>query len=234
MVMAFAMAWRFKFYKEDSERLLKENQLQQENIFSEIAVYQEKEMQRMSSLLHDSIGADLGLLRLETDNMSLTETGRQQIANHITRIGNEVRTMSHSFSPALLQEKGLKAAISEQVKFIVVNSKIDLQFEWIGDDRKLNLQNEIITYRFVQEILQNLLKHSKANHAFLQIISEENLISIYGEDDGVGISGEMPEKGIGLKSIEKLVNLLHGRFLVESALNNGFSISIEFNMKNHA
>ncbi len=234
MVMAFALAWRFKFYKEDSERLLKENQLQQENIFSELAVYQEKEMQRMSSLLHDSIGADLGLLRLEMDNMNLTEAGRQQIANHITRIGNEVRTMSHSFSPALLQEKGLKAAISEQVKFIVANSQINLQFEWIGDDSKITLQNEIITYRFVQEILQNLLKHSKASHAFLQIISQEDLISIYGEDDGVGIGGEIPNKGIGLKSIEKLVNLLHGRFLVESALNDGFSISIEFNLKNNA
>ena len=233
MVMAFALAWRFKFYKEDSERLLKENQLQQENIFSEIAVYQEKEMQRMSSLLHDSIGADLGLLRLEMDNMKLTETARQQIANHITRIGNEVRTMSHSFSPTLLTEKGLHAAIAENIQFITANSSIKLQFEWIGKIDKTSFQNEVIIYRIVQEILQNLLKHSKAKNAILQIFAQENQISIYAEDDGIGISSLSQTKGIGLKSIEKLVSLLKGHFKIDSTENTGFSISIEFNLMNN-
>lgn len=233
MIMAAALAWRFKFYKEDSERLQIENQQQQENIFSEIAFYQEKEMQRMSSLLHDAIGADLGFLRLETDNMPLTEEGRNKVAGHITRIGNEVRTMSHSFSPTLLTEKGLQAAITENIQFIVANSSIKLQYEWIGKTYKMSLQNEVIVYRIVQEILQNLLKHAKAKNAFLQILTEENLISIYAEDDGVGFSTDSQTKGIGLKSIEKLVSLLKGRFNIDSTENNGFSISIEFNLMNN-
>jgi signal transduction histidine kinase len=233
MVMAFALAWRFKFYKEDSERLLKENQLQQENIFSEIALYQEKEMQRMSSMLHDSIGADLGLLRLEMDNLNLTEVGRQQIANHITRIANEVRTMSHSFSPTLLTEKGLHAAITENIQFISANSSIKLQFEWIGKIDKTSFQNEVIIYRIVQEILQNLLKHSKAKNAIIQILAQENQVSIYAEDDGIGISSLSQTKGIGLKSIEKLVSLLKGHFKIDSTENTGFSISVEFNLMNN-
>jgi signal transduction histidine kinase len=233
MVMAFAMAWRFKFYKEDLERLLIENQLQQEKIFKEIALYQEKEMGRISSLLHDNLGANLGLLRLEADNMPLTEEARNTIATHITRIGNEVRTMSHSFSPVMLKDKGLQAAIADNVKFIVANSSIDLQFEWIGESNKISFQYEVIIYRIVQEILQNLLKHSKASFAFLQIIATDNLISIYGEDDGLGYDESAANNGVGLKSIKKLVSLLKGSFNIESEENNGFNISIEFNLGHH-
>ena len=233
MVMAFAMAWRFKFYKEDSERLLIENQLQQGKIFKEIALYHEKEMGRISSMLHDNLGANLGLLRLEADNMLLTEDARSKIATHITRIGNEVRNMSHSFSPVLLKDKGLQAAISDNVKFIVANSNIDLQFEWIGESNKISFQYEVIIYRIVQEIIQNLIKHSKASTAFLQIIASDSLISIYGEDDGQGFNDIGLSEGVGLKSIKKLVSLLKGSINIESQKKNGFNISIEFILVTH-
>ncbi|WP_316838992.1 7TM diverse intracellular signaling domain-containing protein [Pedobacter gandavensis] len=229
MVMALALAWRFKSYKEDSERMLVEHQLQQENIFTETASYQQKEMQRMSSLLHDTVGANLGFLRLETDNMPLTEEGRAKIATAITQLGHEVRAMSHGFSPLVLQHKGLYQCIAEMVQLIKRNDKIDLQFEWLGNKDGMTIQHEILIYRMVQEILQNLLKHSKATSGFLQIIIEQGLVSIYAEDNGVGLKDNEVNDGVGLKSLENLVNLLKGSFSIDSGENKGFSISIEFN-----
>jgi signal transduction histidine kinase len=228
-VIIVALIWRFKYYKENSEKLLKENIEQQQRIFEETAAWQEKEMLRMSSLLHDTVGANLGFLRLETDNMPLTEESRNKIADHITRIGNEVRSMSHSFSPITLQDKGVFGAIDDIVKTIKNNSSINLQFEWIGEKEKIELQYQIIIYRIVQEILQNLLKHSKATIAFLQIIMEETLVSIYAEDDGVGMTTNEMNNGVGLKSIENLVQLLKGMYQLQSNKEEGFNISIEFN-----
>jgi signal transduction histidine kinase len=233
MVMALALAWRFKSYKEDSERLFAENQLQQENIFRETAKYQVKEMQRMSSLLHDTVGANLGFLRLETDNMPLTEDGRKKIASAITQLGHEVRTMSHGFSPLVLQGKGLYQGVAEMVQLILNNNQIDLQFEWLGKKEGMTIQNEILIYRMIQEILQNLLKHSKATSGFLQIMIEQGLVSIYAEDNGVGLKDNVVSDGVGLKSLENLVALLKGSFNIDSAENKGFSISIEFNQANH-
>jgi len=233
MIMAFMLAWRFKSYKEHAERLLKENQSQQERIFNEVATYQQKEMQRISALLHDTIGANLGFLRLETDNMPLTEEGRRKIAGDITRLGHEVRGMSHDFSPLILQDKGLYPSVAEMVRVISHHSSIDLQFEWMGSREGIGVQYEIIIYRIIQEILQNLLKHSNATSAFLQVIIEQNLVSIYAEDDGVGIEEDKVTDGLGLKSLENLVNLLNGSFKIESVENIGFNISIEFNLQNH-
>jgi signal transduction histidine kinase len=233
MVMSFMLAWRFKSYKEHAERLMKENRLQQKSIFEETAAYQQKEMQRISGLLHDTIGANLGFLRLETDHMPLTEEGRNRIAENITRLGHEVRSMSHSFSPLMLQDKGLYPSIAEMVRVIIQNSSIDLQFEWMGKKDGIGVQYEIIIYRIIQEILQNLLKHANATSAFLQIMIEQNLVSIYAEDDGAGFDEAKVGGGLGLKSLENLVNLLKGTFKIESDKNLGFNISVEFNLQGH-
>ena len=85
----------------------------------------------------------------------------------------------------------------------------------------------------MQEILQNLLKHSKAKNAFLQILIEQKFISIYAEDDGVGIGNNENHNGVGLKSIEKLIHLLKGTYRVQSSIQDGFSISIEFNQQSN-
>lgn len=227
-IITFSLAWRYKLYKQDSERLLQENIAQQNLIFKEIAAWQEKEMQRISSLLHDTVGANLGFLRLTTDNMPLTEAGKKQIADHITQLGNEVRNMSHSFSPIVLEDKGLYLAVEELVRNIRNNSLINVQFEWLGNKKEISLQYQIIIYRIVQELIQNILKHANATNAFVQMLIEDDLVSIYVEDDGIGLPDDISNNGIGLKSIEKLITLLKGNIRTESTINEGFSVSIEF------
>lgn len=233
IVMSIALSFRYKYFQTQTENLARKISLQQEQLFTGTVAFQEKEMQRFSSLLHDSIGANLGLLRLEADHMPLTENGRAQLANHITQLGNEVRIMSHRLSPILLEVKGLVSAIEETVERIIRSGTIDIQFEWIGNKEKINTQYAILIYRITQELLQNLIKHSEANSAFLQIMVEDKLVSIYLEDDGIGFNLNEPLAGVGLKSIEKLTELLNGRFKINSTSGEGFSISIEFNWSSH-
>jgi len=233
IIMSISLTYRYKYFQTQTERLAIKNRIQQEQLFTGTVAFQEKEMQRFSSLLHDSIGANLGLLRLEADHMPLTEIGRAQLANHITQLGNDVRIMSHRLSPLLLEEKGLVKAIEETIERIKQSGIIDIQFEWIGDKEKINMQYDILIFRITQELIQNLIKHSEASTAFLQIMVEDQLVSIYLEDDGKGFNIKEPLTGVGLKSIEKLTELLNGRFNINSNPGEGFSISIEFNWNVH-
>jgi signal transduction histidine kinase len=77
--------------------------------------------------------------------------------------------------------------------------------------------------------MQNMLKHSEAKNAFLQIIIQQKLVSIYVEDDGIGMIANTENTGVGLKSIETLIQVLKGNCRIESNEKDGFSISIEFN-----
>lgn len=230
-IMSFVLVSRYSYYKKEAEQLVVKIRQQQENVYKIIADNQEKEMQRISSLLHDSVGANLGLLRLDIENMDLSEEGRNQVANKIAYIGNDIRKLSHSLSPILLQEKGLYASIEEWIQQINASSNLTIQYEWIGQALHTIDRHEVIAFRIVQEMIHNIIKHSQATHAFLQIIVADYIISIYAEDNGIGIGTEEIEKGVGLKNIEKMMAILDGRYTIESATGRGFSISVEFNYK---
>jgi signal transduction histidine kinase len=227
------LVWQYKFYRDEALQLQQKNNKLQHEVYKETVAWQEKELLRLSSILHDTVGANLGFLRLETDNMPLTIDGRNYIADYITRIGNEVRSMSHTFSPFVLKNKGLFESINEVIKNINNNTSINLQFEWLGEKEIILLSYQGIVYQIVQELLQNMLKHSQATTAFLQIITEENIVNIYVEDDGIGFIQNKTTQGIGLKNIENLMKLLHGNFIIKTNHGEGTNISIEFKMKSY-
>jgi two-component system, sensor histidine kinase LadS len=228
-VVSLSLIWRFYSFREDARRLHLEYLNQQKKIFAETSAWQKQKMQTMSSLLHDHLGAHLGFLRLQVDRMELSENGRKEVAGLVTALGNEVRHLSHQFSPLQLQDKGLYAAVEEMVQQTRTNGAIAMQYEWIGNRQNLDLQYELLVYRILQELFQNLLKHSQATEAILQVMHDEQQFGIYLEDNGVGRSDLSEARGgIGLKSIEQLIGLLKGRFSIATDAHKGFSISIEF------
>jgi signal transduction histidine kinase len=227
--MTIVMVWRYSYFRSQSEILQSKIRDQQENVYKIIVDNQEKELQRVSSLLHDSVGANLGLLRLDIENMDLSEEGREKVAGKIAHIGNDIRQLSHSLSPILLQEKGLAKTVEEWINQINKNNQLLIQYEWVGSPMPFRDKMEVIAFRIVQEMIQNVMKHAKATHAFLQIVVSDSFVSIYTEDNGIGVSPEHMKKGVGIRNIEKMMDMLGGNCVIESAPGNGFNISVEFN-----
>jgi signal transduction histidine kinase len=229
LIVAFSLVYRYKIFKRESDAMRKKYIQQQEKIFHETSVWQQQEMERMSSLLHDSIGGDIGMLRLKTETMELTEEGRNKLSEFIHKIGDEVRYMSHHFSPILLKERGLYDALQEIVQRMKEDRKISVQFEWVGDKESPSFKYQIIIYRIIQELLQNVKKHAKATEVIVQIMMSSATIGIYVEDNGQGqTQANNIKDGIGLKSIRHLTELLNGKFEVSAGEEHGFVVSVEF------
>ena len=234
-VVASSLFWRFRHLSAEAGRLQLALLKQQARIFSETAEWQKTEMRRFSSLLHDSIGAHLGLLRLKADQMTLTDQARRDLSQRIGGLADEVRRMSHRFSPLVLQEKGLKEALAEEVRFLRSETGIIFQYEWLGDHSRLPHSYEIIIYRMVQELLQNVFKHAGASEVILQVISDGRQLSMYVEDNGRGASVQDGHTaGIGLRSIRELTEFLGGRCRIRTSAGEGFSVSIELNIHDYA
>lgn len=234
-VVASSLFLRFRHLSAEAGRLQRALLQQQARIFSETAEWQKTEMRRFSSLLHDSVGAHLGLLRLRADQMHLTEQARRDLSERIGGLAEEVRRMSHRFSPLVLQEKGLHEALAEEVRFLQTETGIVFQYEWLGDEARLPHTYEIIIYRMVQELLQNVFKHAFASEVILQVICDGRQLSVYVEDNGRGTASlEGQTAGIGLRSIGELTEFLGGRCRIRTAVGEGFSVSIELNIHEYA
>ena len=229
LIVAFSLVYRYKLFKKESEAVQEKYIQQQEKIFHETSLWQQQEMERMSSLLHDSIGGDIGMLRLKTETMELTDAGRDQLAAFVRRLGDEVRYMSHHFSPILLKERGLHDALQEIVQRMRQELNIAVQFEWLGNKDNPPFKYQIIVYRIIQELLQNIRKHARATEVMVQIVMETKNIGIYVEDNGQGnVQVKNVKDGLGLKSIRHLTELLNGKFEVSSGQEQGFVVSVEF------
>ncbi|MBS4040156.1 MAG: hypothetical protein KGZ81_06105 [Flavobacteriales bacterium] len=225
--MGISLAWRFDLFRQMVDRLLLEKTKRQEKVISEINKWKEQQMSQVSSLLHDHIGGLIGVLRFSLDNMELTPQGRDKVASEIESIGEEIRQYSHSFSPVQLENLGLQRALEHQMEKFKVKTKIQLHYEWLGPTKITSKNFQLILYQIVQEILQNILKHSKASNVSIQIIQSEEVLSVYAEDDGIGCEKISFEKGIGLQSIKRIIEIIGGEFQVKSSPETGFSLSVE-------
>jgi len=229
VVVASSLVYRYYIMAEKAREIREKYAEQQEKIFQETSAWYQEEMGRMSSLLHDSIGGDIGILRIKAETMELTEEGRNKLSGFIHKIGDEVRYMSHHFSPLLLREKGLYEALDEYIGTIRNELNISLQFDWVGERTNPEFKYQIIIYRIVQELLQNIKKHAGATEVIVQITNESSYIGIYVEDNGKGGRDRQDMKmGLGLKSIRHLTELLNGKFQIQTEAGKGFVVSVEF------
>ena len=99
-------------------------------------------------------------------------------------------------------------------------------------DTRLEKSAEIIIYRIIQELLNNIMKHAAATEAFVQLIRENDRLNIVVEDNGKGFDTALLKnnKGAGLTSIQSRVDYLKGQLDIHSEAGKGTLVNIEFNV----
>jgi signal transduction histidine kinase len=93
-------------------------------------------------------------------------------------------------------------------------------FDGIKDFTKVNI------YRILQESVQNIIKHAKANHVWIHFYLDAEQLNLIIEDNGVGFDVNGDKKGIGLKNIASRVQKLKGSFKIDSIPNKKTLIHI--------
>ena len=197
---------------------------------------QENERRRIARELHDEAGQSLTGIKLGLDRLEekvkeasiVSEIG--EIRNTIRRTASEIRRLSYRLHPTLLMDLGLEPALKRYFKDIENRSDLDINFQTVGFDQRLNPELETVLYRLSQEALTNALKHSGAERFSLSIIKGYPRIIFLAEDDGVGFHAEAIGKNrshLGLLGMRERVTLNNGLFHLRSEPGKGTSIRIE-------
>ncbi|PJJ79555.1 PAS domain-containing sensor histidine kinase [Mucilaginibacter auburnensis] len=222
--------------KETEERLRALEAGQQQEIFKVTLATQEEERKRVSESLHNGLGQLLYGIMISLSNLSydaaiadpeVYKKHKQYTDKLLAQAIHESRRISHELMPSVLEDFGLSAAIEDVCKQFSNSVQINCSIN-IGNN-KFDRYLELAIFRITQELMTNIIKHSKATTALLNIKKQGNRINILVRDNGVGINNadESQQRGIGLASIRNKVSLLHGVINIQSKPGNGTSISID-------
>ena len=173
-----------------------------------------KERNRLAKDLHDGVAHSL----LEV-NQSLNQSNKTiELSEKISQIYQDIRTISHDLSTHFIKDKNLKELMSYLFNNIKTNTNIETELIIMPLDAldQLTESQKEQLYRILQELLNNVQKHSKATHLSLNITNINQILTFVLEDDGIGFNFENIKKGIGLENINERINLLNASLEIDS------------------
>ncbi len=184
---------------------------------SRARIVQEGELarRRLARDLHDGLQARLVLLAIHAQRLAtrLPADRRTEIVELRTGLDvaiDELRALVQSVLPALLLERGLRAAVQE----IVDRMPIPTDLETSAEFHPLPPPVESAAFYVVAEGLTNGVKHSGADRMRVRLELVDRQLRIEIADNGVG--GARTGTGSGLGSLEDRVDALGGRLTVDS------------------
>lgn len=221
-------------------------QLEQETQLSTVDAMlrgQEAERSRLARDLHDGLGGMLSGVRQTLNAMKGNQIVTEESARAFNRALDmldlsisEMRRVARNMMPEALLKFGLKDAVQDFTDTLNDSGVINVQYQAFGLEKRLPEAEEVIVFRIVQELLNNVVKHAEANHVLLQLLQDGNRFHLTVEDDGKGFDLQKLEEapGIGWLNIRSRVNYLGGTLDVRSAPGKGTSVEIEFMIKENS
>lgn len=202
---------------------------------------QEQERKRIASELHDSLGQDLLIIKNRINMMLKKEKSQGKDITHLQQICaiaddtiSHIRTISFNLHPYQLEKIGLTDALKSMINKINDVSDITFRYRIQSIDGLLGKEQEINVYRIIQELVNNVIKHSQANSAEIDIHPDTGYMHIWLEDDGIGFDyakAHAHPLGFGLSGIRERVDILDGELAVSSEVGSGTRTYIKIRLE---
>ena len=197
----------------------------------------EQERNRMAQELHDGLGSMLSGIKHSfsamRNQMELNESQQIKFHANIDKLNEtikELRNISHSIATDGILKYGLENSLRDYCNTISQPGAVAISFTTLNTEKMLLTEEQAFhTFRIVQELINNTVKHSGAANAIVQLSYNLNRMYITVEDDGKGFEkdDEQYKKGMGLKNIESRIKILKGKIDYRTVPLQGTSVLIE-------
>ncbi len=225
-----------------AEEALRQSERELRVLSSQLLEAQERERQRVAQELHDGIGQSLTAIKFGLEQafgqMLDSPAAAGKLKNLIPMIQDaveEVRRISMDLRPSTLDDLGVLATIAwfcrefERIYGAIhIDRGIDISEEGIPDRLKT------VIYRVIQEALNNVAKHGRADRVRLDLRAKEGRVELTIQDNGVGfdlpevLSSNSTKRGFGLASMRERTELSGGDFTITSRPGQGTRIGAKW------
>jgi PAS domain S-box-containing protein len=219
-----------------TERKLSQESLQ--NLSGRLIHAQEDERARIARELHDDFSQRLALLGIGLDQFMKGRRPKSDIARRaqlremwtrIEEISSDLHHLSHRLHSSKLELVGLVPTLRGLCEEIRQKHNISVEFAKHNVVSFIPKEVALCLFRVSQAALGNVVEHSKAKQAQVELFSVNNEIRLQITDDGLGFDASIPSAaaGIGLISMRERLRLVGGRLTVQSAPGQGTKILAE-------
>ncbi len=205
---------------------------------------QEEERQRLAADLHDDAGPLLATARLYLNENLVTLDKNTQLEHILTAKSiiddtiHLVRNISHSLMPPTLKNFGLESALNDLCQKISGSGQISTDCKFNDYSERLEPDKEQLIFRVMQELVNNILKHSNARYIHITQNTRDESLLLLLEHDGKGLTQAEFERltkssgGLGLKNIQSRLKVLEGTILFDrDPVKDNFNIIMELPKK---
>jgi signal transduction histidine kinase len=213
--------------KKFNERIQTMEQEQQQLLLNASIKLQEEERQRLAADLHDDAGPLLATARLYLNENLVNQDKASQLQSifQARQIIDDtiqlVRNISHSLMPPTLKNFGLESAINDIFQKINGSGAINASSRFHDYKHRMKVEKELIVFRVVQELVNNILKHSDSGFIHLTQNTHDGKFSLRIHHDGRGLEQtdfealNKRQEGLGLKNITSRLRVVDGQIHFE-------------------
>ncbi len=202
----------------------------------------EVERSRIAKDLHDGLGGMLSGIKFSLEGIKektkldgpdslLYDRTLDQLGGSI----QELRKVAHDMMPDVLLKQGLVAALNDYCQSLDDMHVLKIDFQKVGEEKKLESYREVVLYRIAQELLTNVMRHAQATEVLVQLVFGEQFLTMTVEDNGHGFDiSNVSAKGLGLANLHSRLAILKGRLDIKTEPGEGTSVFIEIPYENYS
>lgn len=224
MILGMGMALRYNRLRQEKNELSHKLARQQHLSIKKVLEAQDAERQRIAADLHDHLGSTLSTVKGMLSGLPHTgsigvEIKLEQAQSILGDACQDLRNIAHNLMPAGFEDMTLAEVLEESVAKANDSGTIRFLFMTLGEPISLNKETCLGLVRIANELIHNIIRHSQATEATLQLLWHPDMMELIVEDNGHGFN---PDKlstglaGIGIKSIYSRAEYINAEIRYDS------------------
>src|SRR5450631_2183293 len=236
-ILSMFFFYQRKRQKQEQELIRIKEEYEQEVLRSQLEI-QESTMKTIAQELHDNVGQSLSVIKLWMAMAPIAPDheayeGVQNSKQMLQKVIRDMSDLTKSLHTDRITDIGLSEAINFDLASIRRAGIMKVNFEAEGEEFHFPDQQSIFIFRMYQEMMNNIIKHSKATHVNVSLFYSGNDTFVMKiRDDGVGFDVQQKKdsgsgsSGLGLKSMRNRAKMIGADLAIESEPGKGTSISV--------
>jgi len=236
IITRYIFLYQRKRYSHQQEVIVMRESFTQTLLQSKLEI-QEQTLDHISKELHANVGHLASLININLSEIlprspSETKDNLLETKSLVKQLLLELKALSASLNTDHIMNIGFVKALENELKRLAKTKNYQITFTKTGDEYALSPEQGIILFRLCQEVLNNILKYSKAKSIIAILNYSEPYFELEIADDGVGFDLESvieltPDKeSTGLLNMQKRAKLINAEVLISSQLDIGTKIKI--------